>query len=235
MKLNAERLAAFRNSAAQLTRIDIPVYEQCGRDPLEPIIGLGDADARIGFFGRDPGRDEVRYATPFIGAGGQKVRAALYRHLYGRDLPDFAASVEVGKLFFWANTVPYKPIGNKAWSMKDKREFHRSMAELLLDCWRGSDLIVLGREAFFWFGIGGSKAIRDELLRFWSRPDRYTAVAEVKLAAGDSAREFRLYPLPHPSPLNATWYKLFPELLAARLEQLDVRLDTLRVGEEGNR
>ena len=34
-------------------------------------------------------------------------------------------------------------------------------------------------------------------------------------------RRIALHPLPHPSPLNATWYGRFPGLLAARLRALD--------------
>ena len=59
----------------------------------------------------------------------------------------------MGEKFFWANTVPYKPTGNKAWSMKVKKQFQPLMAELLLTTWNGRDLITLGREAFLWFGI----------------------------------------------------------------------------------
>jgi uracil-DNA glycosylase len=221
---------AFRERAGDLTKLDRAAYQKHDKDPLEPIIGLGDSNARIGFFGRDPGKDEVKHGTPFIGAGGQKVRNVLYEQLYHRNLPDFDASMEVGKLFFWANTVPYKPIGNKAWPMKVKRGFHPLMAELLLKNWHGSDLIVLGREAFFWFGIDRPREEREALEAFWKRDDRYTASTEAELALEDgTARTFKLYPLPHPSPLNQKWYARFPELLTGRLEQLDARLDNLKI------
>jgi uracil-DNA glycosylase len=167
---------------------------------------------------------------PFIGAGGQKVRSALYRHLYGADLPGFDASVEVGRHFFWANTVPYKPLGNKAWSTRVKQQFQPLVAELLLTAWRGRDVITLGREAFLWFGINQSKAVKAQLEAFWAEEGRFTGCTEVELAIADgSRRSFRLHPLPHPSPLNATWYKLFPELLTARLVQLEVRPENLRL------
>ena len=51
---------------------------------------------------------------------------------------------------------------------------------------------------------------------FWARDDRYEAVLEVELAG----KRIRLHPLPHPSPLNATWYPRFPALLDARLASL---------------
>lgn len=39
---------------------------------------------------------------------------------------------------------------------------------------------------------------------------------------GDEAcRPLTLYPLPHPSPLDRRWYASFPELLAARLRQIE--------------
>tara|TARA_B100001079_G_scaffold267896_1_gene277371 strand:- start:67 stop:759 length:693 start_codon:yes stop_codon:yes gene_type:complete len=228
--LNNAQRAAFRALAADIEGIDTSVYERFAADPAEPVIGLGWADARIGFFGRDPGRDEVRYGEPFIGAGGQLVRKTLYRALYGAELPDFETSRCVGRDFFWVNTVPYKPAGNKAWSMKIKRRFHPLMRALLIDAWQGRDLITLGREAFLWFGIDRPKAERDAIEAFWQSETRFSASLTVWLADEDGRDEaFRLHPLPHPSPLNATWYKRFPDLLSARLAALDVRPDNLTV------
>ncbi|RJS91443.1 uracil-DNA glycosylase family protein [Salinisphaera sp. Q1T1-3] len=224
MSLLPERRKAFRELAADIDGIDREVYDRFAADPREPIIGLGRADARIGFFGRDPGRDEVRHAEPFIGAGGQLVRGAIHQHLYDAQMPDFETSRAVGADFFWANTVPYKPAGNKAWSMKIKRRFHPLMRTLLIDAWQGRDLITLGREAFLWFGIDRPRAERDRIADFWASADRFEQSLDVTLTSpshGDAV--FRLYPLPHPSPLNATWYKRFPGLLTQRLRQLDVR------------
>lgn len=215
---------AFRALAEGLEGIDTAVYEEFGKDPRDPVIGLGDPRVRVGFFGRDPGRDEVRHGMPFIGAGGQKVRTACYEHLHGRPMPDFDASVEIGRHFFWANTVPYKPVGNKAWSMRVKKRFQPLMAELLVNGWQGSEVITLGREAFLWFGINQPRETRHALEAFWAREDRFEKAIDVMLTAPDGAgRPLRLHPLPHPSPLNATWYKRFPGLLKARLEQLKVR------------
>ncbi|WP_299698363.1 uracil-DNA glycosylase family protein [Hydrocarboniphaga sp.] len=222
--------ARFRELAAQTEGIDVEVYQRFGKDPLEPILGLGPDDSRVGFFGRDPGRDEVQHGEPFIGAGGQLVRRALYRALHaGKLLPDFAASREIGRDFYWANTVPYKPFGNKAWSTRIKQRFQPSVARLLIEQWRGDSLITLGREAFLWFGLLQSRETREKLDAFWLREDRFSEAISITLAAGDGvAREFRLYPLPHPSPLNASWYGRFPGLLDARLQQLNVAPGTLR-------
>lgn len=230
MNLDPDLRATFRRLAEDTSGVDLAVYRDAGRDPLEPIVGHGDPHARVGFFGRDPGRDEVQHQEPFIGAGGQHVRRALYRRLHdGAALPDFETSKAIGRPFFWANTVPYKPVGNKAWSMAVKKRFHEPMRALLLRGWHGREIITLGREAFLWFGIGDREA-GDALEAFWAREDRFEASVETPLALGDGTqRTFRLHPLPHPSPLNATWYRRFPGLLDARLAQLDVREGRLRI------
>ena len=219
---------AFRELAADTQGIDTEAYARFDKDPLEPIIGLGRADARIGFFGRDPGRDEIKHGEPFIGAGGQLVRKTIYRHLYAEDMPDFEASRELGRLFFWINTVPYKPVGNKAWSMKVKRRFQPLMNTLLIEQWQGRSLITLGREAFLWFGIGQPKDQRRRIEAFWQREDRFESSIDVALATATGASQtFTIHPLPHPSPLNATWYKRFPDLLRGRLGALDARPERL--------
>jgi uracil-DNA glycosylase family 4 len=219
--LNPTEREAFRSLAAETEGIDVPVYQTFEKDPLEPIIGLGRADAPIAFFGRDPGREEIRYGEPFIGSGGQLVRRVLYRHLHGEDMPDFEAGRALGHAFFWVNTVPYKPLGNRAWSMAVKRRFHPLMQRLLIDNWQGRDIVTLGREAFLWFGMEQPREVRQQLEAFWQREDRFTAHFDLELAAEHGAmRAFRLQPLPHPSPRNRTWFDRFPALLEARLQQL---------------
>ena len=226
-----QRTRAFRQLAQKLDGIDIPVYRQFGHDPLAPILCNGDPATRVAFFGRDPGRDEVRYQRPFIGAGGQKIRGAIHEHLYGNAMPDFAASLEVEHYFFWANTLPYKPVGNRAWPMGAKKGFQPLVADLLIHAWQGSTVITLGREAFFWFAINQGREVKERLERFWSRDDRFAESVEVELCAPTGVcRRLTLYPLPHPSPLNATWYRLFPDLLGRRLRQLHVATDNWRLG-----
>lgn len=229
LNFTAEQRAAFRRAARDLERIDTAVYETFDKDPLEPIIGMGEPHLPIGFFGRDPGREEVRHGTPFIGSGGQKLRATLHEFHHGSAMPDFDASLAIGRAYFWANTVPYKPVGNKAWSMAAKKRFQPLMAEVLVRNWQGRELITLGREAFLWFGIGRPRDERQALEAFWQRADRFEASTEVTVALADGTTErFRLHPLPHPSPLNATWYRHFPALLRNRLERLHTPSDTGR-------
>jgi len=228
MSLDDAQRQAFRSLAADMDGLDLEVYARFDKSPCEPIIGLGDANARIGFFGRDPGREEVRHSEPFIGAGGQLVRKTIHRHLYGTEMPHFEASLGLSREFFFINTVPYKPVGNKAWSMKIKRAFHPLMTRVLTEQWQGRSIITLGREAFLWFGIGQSKSERARIEAFWQQEDRFETSIDVTLARPNGTpRTFTLYPLPHPSPLNATWYKRFPGLLTQRLEQLNARPDNL--------
>jgi uracil-DNA glycosylase len=213
------RTAALRQLAAGLEGIDAEVYAAAGRDPLEPVIGAGDPACRIAVFGRDPGRHEVVHQQPFVGAGGQKVREALWRAVHGGALPGFEASLEVGRYVFWANTVPYKPIGNKVWPQRVRDAFRPYVTDLLVHGWQGREVLALGREALLWFGWDKARKARIEA--HWAREDRFETSLEVDLIAPDGAvAVFRLHPLPHPSPLNATWGPRLPGLLDARLRAL---------------
>ncbi|HEY9547850.1 MAG TPA: uracil-DNA glycosylase family protein, partial [Solimonas sp.] len=194
--LTAAQRSVFRALAASTDGIDVECYARFDRDPLEPLVAHGNPRSPIGFFGRDPGRDEVQHQEPFIGAGGQLVRRALYQHRHGQPLPDFAASRLIGLDYFWANTVPYKPVGNKAWSTKIKKRYQPLMAQVLADDWRGEHLIVLGREAFFWFGLNQDKAVMRTLEAFWERDDRYESSIALSVAGAVGARRIMLHPLP---------------------------------------
>jgi uracil-DNA glycosylase len=196
--------------------LDIDAYRGAGRDPTDPVItGSGSLEAELGFFGRDPGRREVELGEPFIGAGGQLVRGVLFRALGGSGEPSLEESIEAGRRVFWANTCPYKPKGNKAWSVRVKRRFAPLVTELIVGDWVGNTLITLGNEAFFWFALA-EPALRGSLEEYWSRDDRYEAELSVELGG----KSIRLCPLPHPSPLNAKWHRRFPDLLARRLSAL---------------
>lgn len=196
--------------------IDVEVYEAAERDPTVPLVmGSGSLAARIGFLGRDPGRHEVVHGEPFIGAGGRLLRDVLHERLHGGPAPDVEAARVAGQDLFWCNTVPYKPVGNKAWSMKVKRRFSPFIAELLVDHWQGDQLITLGNVALDWFRLEAPQE-KARLAEFGARSDRYEESLTVTLRG----KSITLYPLPHPSPLNAQWYKKVPELLQARLDAL---------------
>jgi uracil-DNA glycosylase len=196
--------------------IDGPVYDEAGLPATTPILlGSGALDTPIGFFGRDPGRHELLRREPFIGKGGQLIRDGLHRAARGGGCPDIEASIEVGRGVFWGNTVPFKPTGNKAWSVRVKRRFIPMVTELLVERWSGRDLITLGNVAFDWFRLA-DRSLGPALKAHWARPDRYESSLELVL----TGKAIRLHPLPHPSPLNATWYPRFPGLLDARLSAL---------------
>src|SRR3546814_12721622 len=86
----------------------------------------------------------------------------------------------------------------------------------------GEHLIVLGREAFFWFGLNQDTAVMRTLEAFWERDDRYESSIALSVAGAVGARRIMLHPLPHPSPLTAPWYGRLPGLLAARRQALGV-------------
>ncbi len=195
--------------------IDTSAYEKAGREVDEPVLYAGLLDAPICVFGRDLGKDEVAAGQPLIGAGGRLVRAGLFRHHFSEEPQKSDKTLErVLKFALLTNTVPYKPPGNKAYNEAVKERFRPYVLKLLTRFWSGNHLITLGNEAFFWFAPYGGE---EDAKRFWTREDRYEATWKCTLREGDREKAVVLLPLPHPSPLNARWYKQFPALLAARL------------------
>lgn len=200
-----EPIEALRNIAAKLDRLDVDCYRRHARDPLEPVLGLGSPNARWCFFGRDPGEQEVISQRPFVGESGQKIRAVM-REVSLRD-----------EDVFWMNTVPYKPTGNKAWSLAVQRRCQQPLLQLLSG-WQGSRVIAFGEAAFRWFGMTSGTA-RAEINQFWKRSDRYQSKLQVTLELpGSRPRTFTLCAVPHPSGANARWAKSFPDLLKVRLQ-----------------
>ncbi len=196
--------------------IDTAAYAEAGIPPTTPVLlGSGSASARLGFFGRDPGRHEVLQQEPFIGASGRLIRDGLHRRLHGTDCPDDAAALVAGAGCFWASTVPFKPVGNKVWSVAIRRRFVPMITDLLCDIWQGDQLITLGNVALDWFRLA-DPALTGPVRAHAARPDRYTASLTITLRG----KPITLHPLPHPSPLNAAWYPKFPGLLDARLRSL---------------
>jgi uracil-DNA glycosylase len=196
--------------------VDEPVYRKAGKDPAQPVLFAGALDAPACVFARDLGKDEVAAGQPLIGAGGRLVRAGVYEATRGAPPPSTDRALEsvLGHVLL-ANTVPYKPPGNKAYSAAVKERFRPFLAELLGGHWRGDRVITLGTEAFRWFA---PYADASDFEAFWGREDRYEAsLGCVLTSPGLRDKPLTLLPLPHPSPLNQRWYKRFPALLAARL------------------
>lgn len=193
----------LKGLATEFEQIDRGCYRLYGQDPTEPILGLGKADARWCFFGRDPGEKEVRCQKPFVGDAGQRIRTLMTELGLSDDH------------IYWMNTVPFKPKGNKAWSVGVRRQCRPALLELLA-AWKGTEVVTFGEAAFKWFGLG-SPAERRLVEQFWRRADKYEARFPISLRMAGVERHFTLHPLPHPSRANAAWSSRFPGLLRTRL------------------
>ena len=211
---------ALASLADGLGALDRACYARHGRDPRQPLLGLGPPDAPLCFVGRDPGEQEVRQGEPFVGESGQKIRRVLAAHAGLPPPYSPEDGLAAGRGFFWINTVPYKPAGNKPWPLAVRKRFHALLFPLLAERWRGRDVITLGREAFDWFGLNQPDPVRRALDAFWALEDKFEQSLELQLEVRGRRRDFVLHPLPHPSPANARWTKLFPALLERRLERL---------------
>jgi uracil-DNA glycosylase len=93
--------------------------------------------------------------------------------------------------------------------------------ELLTEHWKGTDLITFGNVAFDWFRLAFPSQ-KTALRAFWSSPDRYESTYTLQLP---TSRVVQIRPLPHPSPLNATWYKRLPRMIDDRLAEAGVTSD----------
>jgi len=222
MRTIEQLIAATRAEAERAPfPIDREVYERAGKDPLQPVLFGGSLDAPTCVFARDLGKDEVARGEPLVGAGGRLVRSGLYTDAFGEPPAKEDRAVEAAlRLALLANTVPYKPPGNKAYAGSVKQRFRPFLEELLVGHWTGHHVITLGTEAFDWFAPYAAPGLASA---FWAREDRYESDLECVLTAEiDGARVSKpvtVAPLPHPSPLNQRWYGQFPSLLAARLAE----------------
>lgn len=207
--------------------IDEEIYNLCNKNPHIPIIYTGNLNAKIGFLARDLGKEEVLKGQPLIGSAGKIVRKTLYEYFSNENLINIDniinSEIILNKVLF-TNTVPYKPIGNKAFGKKIKDRFRPYIAEFLINLWKGSYLITLGNDAFEWFGYFCDKK---KLTKFWKDEEkRYKEEinCDIKLEIPSKniiyKKNITIAPLPHPSPLNARWYKKFPDLLKFRLEKI---------------
>src|SRR5437868_2582000 len=158
MPANIDRLlAAVRQEADRAEfPIDEPVYRRSGRDPKEPILFAGSLEAPLAIMGRDLGKDEVAAGQPLIGAAGRLVRVGLLQawddptahEVSSPGQPPLQAALKYAVL---TNTVPYKPPGNKAYPEGVRRRFRPYLERLLVQYWKGDQVITLGTEAFQWF------------------------------------------------------------------------------------
>ena len=220
-KDSLEKLIATIRAEAEREEfsIDKPIYKKANLNPLDPILFAGDLAAKVGFFARDLGRDEVLAGQPLYGSAGRLVRNGVHLALFGKEAENDERRQKAADQILLTNTVPYKPVGNKAYSQKVKNRFRPFLERFLVCFWKGSFLIPLGTDALKWF-----KKYDKKLADFQADPDRFTKKIEIKLTANDGAdeREITLAPLPHPSPLNQKYYKIFPQMLQERLKQISL-------------
>jgi uracil-DNA glycosylase len=217
-------LARFRALARTLAPLrdglDREAYAAAGLDPLEPVIGLGPADAPLCFFGRDPGRNELQLRQPFVGDAGRLLRRGLLPPT-ARDTASDDELLAAGAPFFWLNIVPYKPRGNALWPASVRQAFRPLVLHCLLARWQGDVVVTLGQHAFEWFAGGQPPGVRQQLRERWARVlDAKAGTVQVRLEAEGHARVLRIHPLPHPSPANVIGRRAFPDLLQACLAKL---------------
>ena len=166
---------------------------------------------------------------PLIGAAGRKVRAGIIGKLgqSSRHEPDRrlepAELAEALQYALLTNLVPFKPVGNKAYSDAVRSRFRPFLERLLADYWTGQSVITLGAEAFEWFRPYAELGAYD---RDGPTETRFERVFRCRLPGqtkgrGSAEKSLLLYPLPHPSPLNRRWFARFPEMLAERLTQIE--------------
>jgi uracil-DNA glycosylase len=222
-----ELIEAVRKEALrEQMPIDTEVYEKADKDPFQPVLFAGSLDAPVCFFGRDLGKDEVRWSQPLIGAGGKLVRegilAARQASEAGHD--DSQAGLQNAlKYALLTNTVPYKPPGNKAYAEPIKERFRPFLAELLTRFWKGQQIITLGTEAFRWFE---PYADRKEWETSGMTDARFDTAFTCRIPKSETnhlqseLKVCRLRPLPHPSPLNRRWFGQFPSMLGCRLAEV---------------
>jgi uracil-DNA glycosylase family 4 len=183
------------------------------------VLPMGPQAAPICFVGRDPGAEEVEKGLPFVGEAGRQLRDCL-RQVYAPMISSsLDESLGVGANFFWMNTVPFKPNGNKTWSAKVRRDCHPVLLQMLQEGWAGSNVVTLGKEAFFWFSLAQTPEEVKRLRKFWHQGDsKYTSTIDVRLPG--TQKRVTLYPVPHPCRRNARWAKRFPDLFIRRLKNL---------------
>jgi uracil-DNA glycosylase len=218
----------------EATRADFPVdtevYQRSGRDPTRPILFAGSLDVPICIVGRDLGKDEVRAGQPLIGAAGRLVRSGII-HAWEQSQtskqsskphdPEYEGALQHVLL---TNTVPFKPIGNKAYSHAIRERFRPFLERFLVNHWKGQNVITLGTQAFAWFAPYGDDAeIKTAGMGRFDMAFRCTLPA-CNNGLHLCGKPVTVYPLPHPSPLNRRWYAQFPGMLAARLNEVKGQL-----------
>ncbi len=205
------RLCAAIEAEARRGPFDVCVetYEAAGRDPAVPIVCTGRLDASTCLVGRELGREEVHAGEPLVGMGGRRLRRALHEALVGPAPKSERRFDSVLEHVFFTNLVPYRPVGNKAYSQATKARFRPFVERLLAGHWTGDRVLALGKTSFEWFApyVG-----RDTIRTAWSDPDTRFLI-DLPMDLG--GRQMTLGCLPHPSPLSP-FKQAFPGLVRQR-------------------
>ncbi len=196
--------------------LDRSAYRAAGRSAWAPILCAGNPRAQICIVGRDLGRDEVLQGQPLVGASGRAVRQGILSALGRTAAPEDRLLEAALPHVLLCNLVPYKPLGNRAFSASVRETFRPFLERVLVRHWRGNAVLTLGNEAYAWFERYSVQPWQDLPARA-----RYACevACEIRIDAGREHRRLTVCPLPHPSPANATWRRHFPELLARRLDK----------------
>lgn len=204
--------------------IDRVVYSSAKRNPLTPILFAGTLQSPVCFFARDLGKDEVIAGQPLYGAAGRLVRGGLHSFFYSKVADNSAEMQKAADQVLLTNTVPYKPVGNKAFTGKVKSRFRPFLESFLVDFWQGMWIIPLGTEALDWFAPYANDKAKFEV--FAKTEKRFQQTFEItlqtKLQGEPRTKKAMIAPLPHPSPLNQKYYELFPQMLQERLQHIPV-------------
>ncbi|TAL87830.1 MAG: uracil-DNA glycosylase [Candidimonas sp.] len=225
-RIQAIDYSRFGALAAELAQLDRFAYAAVGKNSSIPVMGLGPPNAPLCIMGRDPGRAEIAAGAPFMGPSGRVLRRMLTAQPTPHSTDDESAGNESARChrpptaLFWLNTVPYKPIANRAWPLAVQRLFQPLIRDIMLLQWHGNCVITLGNQAFHWFGIGQPSGQQARMDTYWSGDRRYLDPLRILVANTQTQRWLTLYPLPHPSPANAVWRERFPALLQRHLDAL---------------
>ncbi len=174
----------------------LETYSAAGRDPAVPILCAGALDAPVCFFGRELGREEVQIAEPLVGAGGRRLRRAAHEALLGPAPASERRFAALLSHVFLTNTVPYRPVDNRAYDRATVARFRPFVEELLGRRWTGTRVVALGQEAHRWFAPYAQPGAVEAQ---WADTERrFSARLRLRIAG----RDVELACVPHPSPLS---------------------------------
>ncbi len=171
-------------------------YTAARRDPHEPILCAGNLDAPYCAVARELGKDEVLLGEPLIGMSGRRFRRAVHEARIGAAPKSERRFEAVLEHVLITNTVPYRPVGNRAYGRATKERFRPFVERLLAEHWTGDQLLALGQHAFLWFA---PYAAPGEVADAWAdREQRFDRTLDVTIRG----KHATLHCLPHPSPLS---------------------------------